>query len=349
MMKVTRLMSLVFVYLCLWTFSSIAGALNFGGLFQDKISPSKFAKENNIRAAVLVPGFLTGADEFATLCQDLTNAGLPTVAVPMPNWHWVPCIGGRSVRPILERLDFTVQHLIANDGDINSIPKYDYNLIDMWKDFQTNPGGILEVGGSDVVDEYPQDVDPQGIFPMPYNVPQDGSSKKIALIGHSAGGWMARAYLSKRNYGGKIYNGHRFVHSLVTLGTPHMSAPGAPFQGVIWCNQDKKLDGIRSLAVGGTGFMGGEWGALTQGSYAFCCPNGTDGTSYDGDGVTPIQSALAMPGVSDTLTLDNVTHFCWSDVFGSSFVAPELTEDHKKGRPWYGSEGIMEKWADWIQ
>ena len=50
------------------------------------------AKAENLQAAVLVPGFLTGADEFKDLCETLTAAGLPTVAVPMPNWHWIPCL-----------------------------------------------------------------------------------------------------------------------------------------------------------------------------------------------------------------------------------------------------------------
>jgi hypothetical protein len=43
----------------------------------------------NVCAAVIVPGFLTGADEFGPLCKALKERGIPTVAVPMPNWHWV--------------------------------------------------------------------------------------------------------------------------------------------------------------------------------------------------------------------------------------------------------------------
>ena len=52
----------------------------------------KRAKSDNLQAAVLVPGFLTGADEFRDLCETLTKSGLPTVAVPMPNWHWIACL-----------------------------------------------------------------------------------------------------------------------------------------------------------------------------------------------------------------------------------------------------------------
>jgi len=73
----------------------------------------------NVKAAVIVPGFLTGKDEFIPLAQSLTNCGIPTVVVPMPNWHWLPCLGGRSMRPMLERIDFTVKHLAAVAGDLD--------------------------------------------------------------------------------------------------------------------------------------------------------------------------------------------------------------------------------------
>ena len=41
--------------------------------------------------------------------------------------------------------------------------------------------------------------------------------------------------------------------------------------------------------------------------------------------VTPIQSALAMKEYmphADTMAIDDVAHFCWSDVFGGDIVAP---------------------------
>mmetsp|Transcript_2055 Transcript_2055/g.2261 ORF Transcript_2055/g.2261 Transcript_2055/m.2261 type:complete len:112 (-) Transcript_2055:314-649(-) len=97
--------------------------------------------------------------------------------------------------------------------------------------------------------------------------------------------------------------------------------------------------------------MGGDWGALTKGAYAFCCPEQSDGTSYDGDGVTPLFSALLMPQ-SDSLIIENVTHFCWSDknVWGGNLVAPELTDDHKNNdRAWYGSPSVIDQWAPFIK
>jgi len=334
----------------------------------------------NIRAAVIVPGFLTGKDEFLPLAKSLTAKGIPSVVVPMPNWHWLPCLGGRSMRPMLERIDHTVRHLAAVAGDLSEfdkvtldsldedkftekdgiivpkdlgtlttdnpqllIPDFDYNIIDLYQDFRRNPGGVLQVGGSAEVEDYPL-WNPKGTFkeaPEPMG--------KVALIGHSAGGWICRAYLSNRSYGGKAYCGNELVHSLITLGSPHGNAPGPAFKGVEWVNREP-LDSVRILGVGGTGYKGDSSGMLTKNSYSFCCPNGSDGSDYDGDGVTPIQSALAVKEFSnaDTLVLDDVAHFCWSDVFGGETVAPELAEWHRQGRPWYGDEGIIEKWASWL-
>lgn len=324
----------------------------------------------NIRAAVIVPGFLTGMDEFTDLALMLTDFGIPSVVVPMPNWHWLPCLGGRSMRPMLERIDFAVRHLAGVAGSLKDyermedfelhknidgarkdpqllIPNFSYNIIDCYQDFRNNPGGVLEVGGSAEVDKYPM-WNPKGIF---QSAPEPMG--KIALIGHSAGGWICRAYLSERNYGGKSYNGKRLVHSLITLGSPHANAPGPAFKGVEWVNSEVmgSSSGFRALAVGGTGYKGDSSGDFTRGAYSFCCPVGSDGSQYDGDGVTPIECALAMKQYvpnADTLILDDVGHFCWSDVFGGNIVAPDLTIYHQEGRPWYGDNAIVEKWAGWL-
>lgn len=282
---------------------------------------------------------------------------------------------------MLERIDFTVRHLAGvagnscdferttvetleksvedglqlSSGDENRrirdpqllIPNINYNPIDLYQDFRNNPGGVLEVGGSAEVDKYPL-WNPKGSF---LSAPEP--TGKVALIGHSAGGWICRAYLSNRSFGGKSYDGHRLVHSLITLGSPHGNAPGPAFKGVEWVNREiiDSSIGMRALAVGGTGFKGDSSGDLTRGAYSFCCPLGSDGTQYDGDGVTPIQSALAMKAYmpfADSLVLQDVGHFCWSDVFGGDIVAPDLSKEHRDGRPWYGDEAVIEKWAGWL-
>ena len=265
---------------------------------------------------------------------------------------------------MLERIDFTVRHLAGVAGNLGDferttaetldkslenslqrsddekrrisdkiaapfdpqvlIPNVNYSLIDCYRDFRNNPGGVLEVGGSAEVDKYPL-WNPRGSFPI---APEPMG--RVALIGHSAGGWICRAYLSGRNYGGKSYNGNQLVHSLITLGSPHGNALGPAFKGIEWVNREvmDSSSGVRALAVGGIGYKGDSSGDLTRGAYSFCCPVGSDGSQYDGDGVTPIESALAMKEYvphADTLVLEDVGHFCWSDVFGGEIVAPGET------------------------
>lgn len=50
---------------------------------------------------------------------------------------------------------------------------------------------------------------------------EETGADKIDLIGHSAGGRVARAYLGSEPYRNVVYDGQRVVASLTTLGTAH--------------------------------------------------------------------------------------------------------------------------------
>jgi hypothetical protein len=80
---------------------------------------------------------------------------------------------------MLERIDFAVRHMtsvagnfVTNNNSTNVvdpqllIPNFRYNIFDLIQDFMYNPGGILEVGGSAEVDNYPMYI-PKGTFPIP--------------------------------------------------------------------------------------------------------------------------------------------------------------------------------------
>lgn len=255
----------------------------------------------------------------------LAARGIPTVVVPMPVWHWLPCLGGRSMRPMLERIDHAVRHLSAGAGDPSVVPDFSYNAFDCWSDFRSNPGGVFEVGGSAEPAQYPV-VEPRGVFPA-----AGKPLGRVALIGHSAGGWISRAYLSSRAYGGKAYCGSELVHSLVTLGSPHAESNGPAFRGVAWVNREPPPASVRCLAVAATGSPGSSSGQLTKNAYKFCI-EGSDGSDLDGDGLTPTSSALAFPG-ADQLILEGATHFPWGDVFGCDIFAPELTQEYRDGKP----------------
>ena len=48
-----------------------------------------------------------------------SKAGIETVVVQMDWWHWIPCLGGRSVRPILDRIDHTVAGILEQHQVLN--------------------------------------------------------------------------------------------------------------------------------------------------------------------------------------------------------------------------------------
>jgi pimeloyl-ACP methyl ester carboxylesterase len=66
---------------------------------------------------VILPGYLAGAETYVDLEQQLTGLGFPTKTVPLKRRDWIPTIGGRSVRPILEALDNTVKTIMDQTGN----------------------------------------------------------------------------------------------------------------------------------------------------------------------------------------------------------------------------------------
>jgi len=54
-------------------------------------------------------------------------------------------------------------------------------------------------------------------------------SKTLRVVGHSAGGWLARTWLGSSPYMGRVYGGAKKTRVLLTLGTPHYSLERYPF------------------------------------------------------------------------------------------------------------------------
>ena len=65
---------------------------------------------------VILPGYLAGAAPYREMEDGLRSLGFPAVTVPLKRRDWLPTVGGRSVRPILEQLDRTVRQVIAETG-----------------------------------------------------------------------------------------------------------------------------------------------------------------------------------------------------------------------------------------
>lgn len=171
--------------------------------------------------------------------------------------------------------------------------------------------------------------------------------KKVQLVAHSIGGWIARAYL------GQLPAAKResTFSALVTLGTPHTPPPEGIFRTI---DQTRGLlmfvegrypgafyrESLRYLTVGSTaqrGALPGSGQGLIAGSLAFASylPLCGDG-QVEGDGITPIRCAHLEGAEQRTV-----------EAFHIAFVPGSGTR--LNGTPWYGSPEIIGEWADFLQ
>ncbi len=155
----------------------------------------------------------------------------------------------------------------------------------------------------------------------------ESASDKAVLVGHSAGGILARVYAGgDPPYGGRRYSGHRRVSHLITLGTPHnvprkgrlapISEVNDLFPGALHAH-------ISYLSVAGAAVDGAS-SKRARGRYERFVEDGR----VQGDGLVPVSSAL-LPG-AEALVLDDLYHGRLYAGFG--------------GR-WYGSDqATVERW-----
>jgi hypothetical protein len=156
---------------------------------------------------------------------------------------------------------------------------------------------------------------------------------KITLIGHSAGGVLARLYLSPKPFLDRAYRGLDYVDQLITLGSPHLNQGGLNRGGRMsrWvercCPGAAFSPHVRYTCVVGKFVCGSRSGSVRErwvyNVYHDLCGEGT----ACGDGMVPVNSAL-LNGAG-TIILDGVSHFT---VFGE---------------PWYGSEKVIPLWASY--
>jgi pimeloyl-ACP methyl ester carboxylesterase len=155
----------------------------------------------------------------------------------------------------------------------------------------------------------------------------ESDSKKAVLVGYSAGGVLARAYIGGDSpYGGRRYSGHRRISHLITLGTAH-NVPNertlAPITEINELFPGALHPSIRYLCVAGDAVDGASSGRIRR-RYERFVGDGRVG----GDGKVPLPSAL-LPG-AESLVLDGVYH---DRLFGGA------------GGRWYGSDReTVERW-----
>ncbi|MGF1574722.1 MAG: esterase/lipase family protein [Cyanophyceae cyanobacterium] len=70
----------------------------------------------NLYPTVIVPGYLAGSQDYEPMRQHLESLGYPACVVPLKARDWLPTVGGRSINPILARLDQTIRATLADFG-----------------------------------------------------------------------------------------------------------------------------------------------------------------------------------------------------------------------------------------
>ena len=160
------------------------------------------------------------------------------------------------------------------------------------------------------------------------------NAERVNLVGHSAGGWIARLYLGDKPYdihGDRqtVWHGWERAATLITLGTPHNSQERWTKRNLDFVQNtypDCFHRNIRYVCVAGKAIYGQRrWGSwFAYNSYEMTCGRG----DCWGDGITPIASAH-LDGATN-LTLDGVLHAPTSD------------------GPWYGSHGHRQAWMNYL-
>jgi triacylglycerol esterase/lipase EstA (alpha/beta hydrolase family) len=160
---------------------------------------------------------------------------------------------------------------------------------------------------------------------------------QINLIGHSAGGWIARMYLGEIPYtihhdvtaDAGLWNAHGQVANLICLGTPHFSGEKWTKKNLNFVNDNYPgsfYPDVNYVCVAGKSVYGErKWGnLLAYQSYKLTC--GTGNTW--GDGITPIEAAH-LAGAKN-LVIENVKH------------SPRSKD------PWYGSLDALAEWSQYL-
>lgn len=189
---------------------------------------------------------------------------------------------------------------------------------------------------------------------------QDPEGYKVVLVGHSAGGWLARAYLGQPQFKSKysleranndinVAGGHNeAIEAIITLGTPHSPPPprskvkdmtGGALKWVneTWPGAYYAKAGVKYITVGSRAVIGNrKAGRQTLPGYSFGSYRQVLGRGHnvEGDAVVPLKSAL----------LQGAKHVILDDVLHSMSRIGTFEEDAGNGVKWYGSESIVDQW-----
>ncbi|MEL6555023.1 MAG: lipase [Cyanobacteria bacterium J06621_11] len=163
----------------------------------------------------------------------------------------------------------------------------------------------------------------------------DHNSNQINLVGHSAGGWIARIYIGELPYNIHASDeqrtlprpARRHVNTFVTLGTPHTSQERWTRKNLDFVNQNYPgafYDDVNYVCIAGKSVEGKKADWFTINSYKLTAGDG----SLWGDGVVPVAAAH----------LESARNITLEDVFHSP----------RSNALWYGSRSVVKAWSQWL-
>ncbi|PNY17175.1 hypothetical protein L195_g013913 [Trifolium pratense] len=236
------------------------------------------SSSNNYRPVVILPGLGNNSGDYLKLEQTLNeNYGLSTVVAKVSRLDWLRNASG-LIDPNYWR------------GTLEPTPVLDWYL-ERVNDAVEEANELAGEGGD--------------------------STTTLSLIGHSAGGWLARLYMQQF--------GVSHISLLLTLGTPHLYIEGAPLFGKSKPNVEAVLPEAAIMNAATTSLPNTTLRARFVGQgYKQVCGQ----ADVWGDGVVPEVSAHLEGALN--ISLDGVYH------------SPVGSDDAI--RPWYGSPGVLEQW-----
>lgn len=205
-------------------------------------------------------------------------------------------------------------------------------------------------------------------------------SDQVTLLAHSAGGWLARAFLGADRHfdsreemaSGTAHN--RAIKGLVTLGSPHVAPPASArdmtggalsWVNTTWPGAYFREAGVGYACIAGCAVRGNgrakrrELSRYSYSAYTQVCGAGH---LVAGDGVVPNRSSF-LQGAHNVL-LEGVHHsmgrLSEADVAaapgqvatpglpirpGQVLTPEQAMSQARPSRPWYGSEAVVDAWA----
>lgn len=160
---------------------------------------------------------------------------------------------------------------------------------------------------------------------------EDSGADKIKLVGHSAGGRLARLWLSDISYNNEPCGGHQLTDTLIMLGAANQTKEPWSKKSVAWANKHAPgayFPHIKYVTVIGKAVFG-RFGLRPEENLAainYRVQNGS-GAQW-GDGVIPVV-ATELDGATN-LILDGIWH-------GSIL-----------GKPGYDSPDALKQWARFL-